>query len=674
MFDNNHPSLLTALKKAPLVGVFAALGLSGANAQNPVAAWNEFLRERNNDNLANASLLDYSHAGYRFSNRPLPRVRTTSSGRHRVFNIVSLGADLSNNDDFDDEYIFTAIRRAEAHTRQGGDYTAVIFFPRGFYRVASRANAQRPFQIRGSRITMKGQGAYNGTNILIANHGFVDRDPDEIDQGPYRFQFGSDQSDSLGDTLANVTSGASRGAYTVTVSSTNNLRVGQYVNLTQLTPDSIGPNFGGRRVPEEWTITRRTGLDMEEKHRIRQISGNRVTFENPINLRMVQSDRTRLRPLRLSSEVGVEDIRFISGWKFDNRDFVHHENDFVDYAYRGLQFRFVRDGWIRNCVFDSWNECLNVDRSVACTVQNIRFIGKKGHAGAISSRSTGILWRNIVDTVDRGGRRNNRGQLHGPSIVHSTTNNIFWDCDINEGQSIDCHAFAVYGNLFDNIQGGTIDGGGGPISAFPNHGPDLCLWNFVYNERFNRDPRTFNFYNASNPTRSTFVNPRIVGFQNQSRGFRFANVGLNQSRGTQAYPRSLFEAQLQLRRSGTYIEASSYRPNFHAGQANDGFSETQWRTPESGQGEWLTEDFNRSRNVRSIVVDEDGHRIGNWRIDRWNGSRYIRVGGGTSVGPNRTLNVPDFNTRRYRFVIETIRSTVAANNRAVRIREMRANH
>jgi hypothetical protein len=75
------------------------------------------------------------------------------------------------------------------------------------------------------------------------------------------------------------------------------------------------------------------------------------------------------------------------------------------------------------------------------------------------------------------------------------------------------------------------------------------LWNFHHKSAKDQH---YNFWDRSRRRNYTIAAPILVGFTSD-RLVTFENAGVNELQGTPVLPRSLFEAQLQLRLKGTDI-------------------------------------------------------------------------------------------------------------------------
>ncbi|WP_169744671.1 DUF4955 domain-containing protein [Siansivirga zeaxanthinifaciens] len=609
-------------------------------AQNIEApSWVDFASKKLTGNLSEATLNDFSYTGYHFSEKEIPDV----SGWNTI-SVTDYGA-IPNDAGYDDVAIQAAIDAAEASNQP-----TVVFFPAGRYIVSSETTKTQPITINGSNIVLKGAGASTGgTEIYTDKFNEGKFDNDTID---YRFLFMPTNTDS--NDITQVTSEIKKGDFEVQVASTANLSVGQYVDLFQKTTDNLEANMPGLTPNVRWTIINRDGIRPFEKHLITKISGNKVTFKNPVQLNMPVSSTTVLRTYNTISEVGVEDILFTSGWKDYPEIFVHHANNIVDYAWQSVFFSNVVNGWIRNCDFKDWNECIFIEKSLAVTVKNINIYGKRGHTGFYSRYSYGVLFENCIDTCSEGlVNANEKGMLHGPGMRWSTTSSVFINCPMQPDQSIDCHASHPYANLLDNIQGGILLGNGGAETSYPNSGPYLTFWNFKHEANFTT--RLYDFWFISNTTQRrthTFPNPLFVGFQvGAGENITFKNEGLDELRGQQVYPNSLFDAQLQLRLHNRYMSASSSKTNAEAKLANDNDDATYWESRNAGTGEWLLLDLGINKTVKGITVKEASTRIKDWTLDYWDGSQWTELIAGSEIGTAKTVNFDLITARKLRFNI-----------------------
>ncbi|NJX14292.1 DUF4955 domain-containing protein [Tamlana crocina] len=617
------------------LGVFILLGVF-VNAQNTEApSWVDFAEKKLNGNLSEATLNDFSYTGYHFSEKELPDV----SGWNTI-SVTDYGA-IPDDTGYDDAGIQAAIDAAEASNQP-----TVVFFPAGRYIVSSETTKTQPITISGSNIVLKGAGKGTGGTEIYADK----FNENKFGSGAAHYRFMFIPSNTESSDITQVTSEIKKGDFEIQVASTANLVVGQYVDLYQRTTANLEANMMGLTPNVNWGAIKNNGIRPYEKHLITKISGNKVTFKNPVQLNMPVSSTTVLRTYNTITEVGVEDILFTSGWKDYPENFVHHANEIIDYAWQSVYFGNVVNGWIRDCDFKDWNECLFIERSLGFTAKDIHIYGKRGHTSYYSKYSYGVLFENCLDTCSEGLTDGRKGMLHGPGMRWSTTSTVFLNCEMQKDQSTDCHGYHPYSNLLDNIQGGKLLGNGGAENAYPNSGPYLTFWNFKHDANFTT--RLYDFWFVSNTTERrthTFANPIFVGFQTKpGDNIMFKNEGLDELRGQQVYPNSLFDAQLQLRLYGGYMSASSSKDNFEAKLANDGDGNTFWESEIAGSGQWLMLDLGTNKTISEISIKEPASKIKDWRLEYWEASGWKELVAGTEIGAEKKISAA-ISARKIRF-------------------------
>lgn len=613
------------------------LTLNGQQKEAP--SWVDFAEKKLTGNLATAILNDFSFTGYHFSEKEIPDVSNWNT-----ISVTDFGA-TPNDNTYDDQGIQAAINAAEA----SGQPT-VVYFPAGKYLVSNETTKTQPITINGSHIVLKGAGKGAGGTEIYADK--FNENKFGSGETHYRFMFTPLNTDS--NDITQVTAEIKKGDFEVQVASTANLSVGQYVDLFQKTTDNLEANMPGRVPNVNWTAINRDGIRPFEKHIITKISGNTVTFKNPVQLNMPVSSTTVLRTFQTIEEVGVQDILFTSGWKFYPENFVHHANDIVDYAWQALFFTNVVNGWIKDCHFKDWNEDIFIDRSMAVTVKNIDISGKRGHTSYFSRYSYGVLFENCFDNADEGLTDGRKGMLHGPGMRWSTTSSVFINCPMQPDQSIDAHGSHPYANLLDNIQGGMLLGNGGAELSYPNSGPYLTFWNFKHDAFFTS--RLYDFWFISNTTERrthTFPNPIFVGFQPGpgENNITFKNEGLDELRGEQVYPNSLFDAQLQLRLYNGYMSASSSKESAKAILANDKKNATFWESNGAGAGEWLMLDLGITTSVSDLIIREQSPSIKDWKVEYWSDNEWKEAASGLEIGSEKKISFNTISTRKIRLMI-----------------------
>lgn len=466
------------------------------------------------------TLPDFSYAGYDYSESQTP---DTSSWA--VFYVTAYGA-IADDTGFDDTAIQAAIDAAEA---AGG---GVVFFPPGQYKISPNETVGENIFINGSNILLKGSGSgAGGTEIFKVNK--------KVDNGSYIFEV---EPTSLSEsTKTTVVADAPRESFEIEVASTASLSVGQRIILrTDSIPYALA-YFAPQSLQSAWTrIESETGFAMREIHTIAAISGTTVTLREPLHLPMITSYNSeaitiQVRTYPVITDVGIEDILFKGNWDSYPENFVHHKDDIHDYAWNAIRFDNVANGWIRNCEFKDWNQCIYFDGCQAFTVENVHLTGKKGHTSIHTRRSYGVLVKDCRDTA---------GHHHGCGVGYWNTGTVYLRYDMNGSQRMDSHSGSPYATLFDNVTGGHFDGNGGPHVSYPHHAKYFVAWNV----NVSGGPSSYNFWQASR-NGHTFAMPFFIGLQGKNISITGGTFAANESPGSAVEPASLFEAQLALRLS-----------------------------------------------------------------------------------------------------------------------------
>ena len=482
------------------------------SAQTP-PLWRQYVQARAEG--TEPLLPDFSYAGYHFSEQAIPDV----ADRPR-FDVTEYGA-VPDDEAHDDQAIQRAIEAAEAN--EGG----VVFFPPGRYRIGGGEGRRDGIRVSRGRIVLQGSGAGDGGSELFM---------EEMRPGRRPIQFRPrDRSD---DQLAIVTSDAPREGFSVEVDDPSQLEVGQNVVMQHQSEEFTRLYFDPLPLAREWRrlYGRRGGMRIAEIHTIAEIDGNRVRFVNPIHfqLRRVESEPFTLHRYESLRECGLEDLRFTGNWNSYPEEFVHHKDRIHDSGWVALGMENVENCWIRRCEFRDWNECIFTRNAYKMTNEDVAFSGKKGHTSVHARSGYGTLIKNCLFAA---------GHHHGPGGGYGSVNLVVTQCRMQRDQNIDLHSGQSYACLYDDIEGGIFRNLGGPHPGLPHAGRDLVFWNFRHRST---DDFHYDFWSTTRRRNHTFAYPTFVGFQ-ADRNVSFENEGRNEMPGTMVAPRSLFEAQLELR-------------------------------------------------------------------------------------------------------------------------------
>ncbi|MFT3827174.1 MAG: DUF4955 domain-containing protein [Chitinophagaceae bacterium] len=509
------------MKMQKLTGtVLAILCTYAINAQTVAPLWKDFVTAKKNGTTP--VLPDFSYAGYHFSEAVIPDV----SGK-KYFKVTDFGA-VPNDNQYDDAAIQKAVDAAEKNPGGG-----VVFFPPGKYLIAADEDSTKQIRISKSNIILKGSGAgAGGTEIY--------QDKMRINGRQFLFKPAEERSNKL----TTITKSAGRESFSVEVSDVSRLSVGQDVVIKHRSEEFTKLYFAPLPLKPEWTrlFGDKGGMQINEIHTIEKINGHTVTFKNPLHfdLKIVTAAAFELASYNCIEECGIEDILFTSNWKTYPEEFVHHKNNIHDYAWEAVGMEFVKNSWVRNCEFHDWNEGIFMRAGYQVTVQNVTFLGKKGHASVHARTGYGVLIKNC---------HFNGAQHHGAGTGYSASGTVITQCDLGMDQNFDSHSGQPYATLFDAIEGGVFYNLGGPEPGHPHHGKDLVLWNFHH---LSEKEQHYNFWDMQRRRNYTIALPVLVGFRSNKK-VDFQNEAINQLQDKEALPHSLFEAQLTLRLKGEDI-------------------------------------------------------------------------------------------------------------------------
>ncbi len=606
-------------------------GLAPAiTAQNVAPSWLDFVdgRAAGRETI----LPDYSYAGYHFSEKSIPE---TSSWTQ--LNITDFGA-IPDDNLLDIEALQAALDTA--HAVKG---PVVLNFPAGRFILGAGEMKDHVFEINRSNIVLKGAGDHEGGTELYF-HEYRDKDL------PEKFRFiirppEYDRKNKNKTVLAECEELVPLGSLSITVKDASQLSVGQDITLFHQSLEAVHKVAEGLTFNPLWNMGK-VGIRIYEEHTITAIDGNVVTFKNPVQLHIPEgAGTTQIWPYNPIEEVGIVGIRFSSGWAHYPQDFKHHLCWEVDYAYRGIHFQAVKNSWMRNCTLADWNVGLVIDDALAVTVEDLVFSGKAGHTSGYPRDSYGVLFNRII---------NKTGNWHGIGFRWTTTACVFVDSVMTEDQSVDCHGYHPYSNLFDNIKGGRFSHNGGNQGSYPNGGPHITFWNFEHNASA---PRTeYDFWSPEARKIHNYVKPNFVGLRSPGEEVVFQDVekgevGLDELRGETAYPQSLFHAQLQLRLHGAYITANNAAPGHPASFANDGDPTTKWISDGELIGSELILDLGTSQTVSGVNIQEHTGNVDGYQLHAWQDGAWVMIHEGKKLERNRTARFESIETRRVKLTL-----------------------
>lgn len=494
------------------------------NAQKVLPIWQDFVDSKKNGKTP--ILPDFSYAGYHFSEEAIPDL-----SKRKHFKVTDFGA-LPNDHKSDEAGIQAAIAAAEQNPGGG-----IVFFPAGKFLLSADTNNRKQIRVTKSNIVLKGAGSgAGGTEIYQANMWVNNRS----------ILFKAEENKSEKITI--LTKDAARESFVVEVADASRLRVGQDVVLRHRSEEFTRLYFAPLQLKSQWTrlFGPNGGMQIAEIHTIESINGNKIKFKNPlhIDVRLVNSAPFELYTFNAIEECGVEDILFSSNWKNYPEEFVHHKNAIHDNAYMAIGMEYAKNSWVRNCVFSDWNDGIFCRAGYGITIENVTFNGKKGHTSFHARTGYGVLVKKCSF---------NGSQHHGAGTGYSAAGTVVTQSTLGKDQHFDSHGGQPYATLFDDIHGGIFSNLGGPEAGHPHHGHQMVFWNFRHSS--SRDFH-YNFWDMERRRNYTMASPILVGFQADTK-VTFDNTGMNIMFNETVFPKSLFEAQLQLRLTGKNIAAAS---------------------------------------------------------------------------------------------------------------------
>ena len=551
------------LKKTELTYTLRAVHWSASNCK----VFNDFVAG-NGDNV----LLDFSYAGYEHGEVAPPE---TSMLGYAVYNVMDYGA--IPNDGKSDREAFLACLKAAL----GKNYTvnsnniitfdhkeqanAIVYFPEGEFILhtsdddvesASASNSQN-IQIRSGNFVLKGAGR-DKTKLIM-------QDPNQpssesvLYSSPAMIEI---KHNSGLTALTEVTANAAKGTFSVQVASTTELAEGQWVCLTTVNND---PSFveeelkGGNVLTTElagMTNLVNTGVQVYDYHQIKSISGNIVTFVEPImhevDLKYTAYTGDKCYNWKISKyphyeNVGIEDITF----KGNAKDhFVHHGSWEDDGAFKPINMTRLTNSWMRRVGYESVSEACSITNCSNISVYDIIFSGTRGHAAIRSQVSSRVFIGATTDSSsgylidDPSTYCETAGQYHAVGVSKQSMGTVLWRNVWGDDSCFESHATQPRATLVDCCKGGFMRfRQGGDEAQVPNHLDDLVLWNF---ESTTTQSGTFIWWDHASKWWK-FLPPVIVGIHGQPVTFDQSQIKLESSNGTPVDPESLYEAQLRLR-------------------------------------------------------------------------------------------------------------------------------
>jgi len=408
---------------------------------------------------AEGRLPDFSYAGYRRAEEPLPVVEVAAD-------VTRFGADGSDTAD-DTE----AFRRAIAAADRGA-----IFIPAGRYVITDIVEIRKP------GIVLRGAGPEK--TVLYFPEDLEDIRPNmgQTTSGRptsnYSWSGGFFwvKGDSKGEQLAKVTEPAARGDRTLTVDRPERLKPEAAIRIVLSDDEELSlveHLYAGDTGPTAKLETRhrRTGFVA----RVAKVDGRRVTIDRPLPFDVRMAWQPAVRSFSPDvTEVGIEAV----GFEFPNEPYAGH---FTERGANAIALGDVSDCWVRDVRIHNSDSGIFVTGRF-CTIDGVVLTSERQRdRGRNSTGHHGIQVTgddNLVRNFDFRTRF-----IHDLTVAHCH-GNVFCDGK-GEDLSLDHHKYAPYANLFANLDagGGTqlwVCGGGAAL------GKNCAAWGTFWNIRADR--------------------------------------------------------------------------------------------------------------------------------------------------------------------------------------------
>lgn len=511
-------------------------------------------------------LLDFSYAGYMHGEMAPPAVETLG---YKVFNVCDFGA-VPDDGKSDREAFLKAFQAAGAsRTEKDGsirmlknELNAIIYFPEGVYDLqCDPKEVNQEIHITAGNFILKGAGRDKTTIRMSLEN--KQTDPTKLWSIPPMMGFKHYSGLSK---LTDVTSDAAKGSFSIEVGSTMSIKAGDWVCLqlkskdTECINSELAPHPASDLNAD--AAIRTSGVEIYDYHQVASVSGNTVTFVEPVMHAVVKNYGWTVMKFPHYENVGVEDISFEGNCK---DKFVHHGSAADDAAFIPIDFGRLTNSYMRRVNFINVSGALSVVNSANVSVYDIEISGRRGHSAVRSQASSRVFIGKVYDhtsgynmeTSSTGGNEyyENAGQYHGCGVSKTSMGAVIWNVTWGQDACFESHASQPRATLIDGCKGAFIPfRQGGDDDQMPNHLDDLIIWNMdatrvAYNSNWGN---SFIWWDATSRWWK-IMPPVIVGFHGQpitfgeSFGGRDSQYKYLESNGTAVEPASLYEAQLRRR-------------------------------------------------------------------------------------------------------------------------------
>lgn len=512
------------------------------NSSQGTLAWQQFC-----DGSADNVLLDFSFAGYKHGEVAPPDVSTLG---YTTYNVCDYGA--VPNDGKSDRAAFVAtinaILNGQAHKPSA---KAIVYFPEGEFELHAESDDNGGYSsdiiIRMGDFVLKGAGRDKTTILMSAPN--TTKTPENMWSSPVMLNI--KHNSGLAE-LTTVTADAAKGSFAVEAASASGLKAGDWVALTLKNNDPalIQQELGSKERYDNINIADyqiiKDGVTIEDLHQIKSVSGNTVTFTEPLMHAVEAKWNWEIKKYNHYENVGVEDITFKGNAK---ADFKHHASWDDDGGYKPINLMRLTDSWMRRVRFESVSECSSIVSCANVSVYDIEITGNRGHSAIRSQASSRVFIGKVTDKSSGPADKDaafieGAGQYHSVGVSKQSMGAVLWRNTWGKDNNFESHATQPRATLIDCCTGAFLKSRqGGDNNQMPNHLDDLTIWNFV--ETVAEPNGTIKWWDFSSKWWK-FMPPTFVGYQGANT-FDPTTVKRDESHGEQVVPQSLYEAQLERR-------------------------------------------------------------------------------------------------------------------------------
>lgn len=546
---------------------------------NTCEAWRNF-KLRNDENV----LLDFSYAGYKHGEVAPPDVWGLG---YTVYDVTKYGLDPTGKTS--SRAAFIALLKTLKLTGQSetgsnlanANARAILYFPEGDYVLHDESDDVKrdtPLYDDSGNVVAE----YSSSDIIILGGNFIikgaGRDKTRLIMKTKNYPATADMWSSpvmlniknngsrIGDNysaLTKVTGDAAKGAFSVEVGSTAGISTGDWVMLylqskdTELVAKELAP-----KSVDKPAMTDIQTICVYDYHQVKSISGNTVTFCEPIMHEVEAKYGWQIREFPHYENVGIEDLTFVGNAK---TNFGHHVSWEDDGAFKPLNMMRLTNSWVRRVDFESVSEALTFSATANCSAYDINITGNRGHSAVRSQASSRVFIGKVIDRTSGyecttssglpgGAFMENAGQYHASGVSNQSMGTVLWNNTWGNDALFESHSKQPRATLVDRCTGGFVQWRfGGDVSNVPNHLRDLTIWNLnATNVKHDFGADVFKWWLTANDWWK-IMPPIIVGFHGGQVNFALTDengekqLEYLESNGQAVEPQSLYEAQLRER-------------------------------------------------------------------------------------------------------------------------------